>query len=101
MKTKLFLTAFVTLAATALYATDVPPVGSAAPDFSTPDANGKTASKPVTLEVGPPPPPLSIKTESLPQALQGFPYSAALEASGGVGPYSWSIDTGTLPEREG
>jgi hypothetical protein len=62
------------------------------------DANDKQASKPVTLEVGPPPPPLSIKTESLPQALQGFPYSAALEASGGVGPYSWSIDTGTLPD---
>src|SRR5436305_8134009 len=42
MKTKLLLTAFTTLAASALYATDVPPVGSAAPDFSTPDANGKT-----------------------------------------------------------
>jgi peroxiredoxin len=42
MKTKLLLTAFTTLAASALYATDVPPVGSAAPDFSTPDANGNT-----------------------------------------------------------
>jgi Putative Ig domain len=62
------------------------------------DANDKQASKPVTLEVGPPPPPLSIKTDSLPQALQEFPYSAALEGSGGVGPYSWSIDTGALPD---
>jgi peroxiredoxin len=42
MKTKLLLTAFTTLVASALYATDVPPVGSAAPDFSTPDASGKT-----------------------------------------------------------
>ena len=42
MKTKLLLTAITTLAAAALYASDVPPVGSAAPDFSAPDANGKT-----------------------------------------------------------
>ena len=44
MKTKLILTAITTLAAGALYAADVPPVGSAAPDFSAPDANGKTQS---------------------------------------------------------
>jgi peroxiredoxin len=34
------LTSFITIAA--LYATDVPPVGSAAPDFSLADSNGKT-----------------------------------------------------------
>jgi putative Ig domain-containing protein len=62
------------------------------------DANDRQASKPVTLEVGPPPPPLSIKTDTLPQALQGLPYSAALEASGGVGPYTWKIDSGVLPD---
>jgi peroxiredoxin len=44
MKTKLILTAITTLAAGALYAADIPPVGSAAPDFSAPDANGKTQS---------------------------------------------------------
>ena len=44
MKTKLILTAITTLAASALYAADVPPVGGAAPDFSAPDANGKTQS---------------------------------------------------------
>jgi peroxiredoxin len=44
MKTKLLLTAITTLAAGALYAADVPPVGSAAPDFSAPDATGKTQS---------------------------------------------------------
>src|ERR1700760_4595934 len=43
MKTKLLLTAITTLAAGALYA-EVPPVGSAAPDFSAPDAGGKTRS---------------------------------------------------------
>jgi AhpC/TSA family len=44
MKTKLLLTAITTLAAGALYAADIPPVGSAAPDFSAPDTNGKTQS---------------------------------------------------------
>ena len=44
MKTKLFLTAITAFAAGALYAADVPPVGGAAPDFSAPDANGKTQS---------------------------------------------------------
>ena len=44
MKIKLLLTAITTLAAGALYAADIPPIGSAAPDFSAPDANGKTQS---------------------------------------------------------
>ena len=44
MKTKLILTAVTTLAAGALYAADIPPVGSTAPDFAAPDANGKTQS---------------------------------------------------------
>jgi len=62
------------------------------------DNAGRQARKPLAIEVGPPPPPLSIRTESLPQALQGLPYSASLEASGGVGPYSWNIETGALPD---
>src|SRR5258707_182403 len=44
MKTKLILTAITAVASGVLYAADVPPVGSAAPDFSSPDANGKTQS---------------------------------------------------------
>src|SRR5213594_736797 len=44
MKTKLILTAITVVASGVLYAADVPPVGSAAPDFSAPDANGKTQS---------------------------------------------------------
>ena len=62
------------------------------------DAQDKQASKPLTVEVGPPPPPLAIKTDSLPQALQGLSYNAALEASGGIGPYTWKIDSGVLPD---
>ena len=44
MKTKLLLTAVIAFVTSALYAADVPPVGSAAPDFSAPDASGKTQS---------------------------------------------------------
>ncbi|HSE96724.1 MAG TPA: putative Ig domain-containing protein [Blastocatellia bacterium] len=62
------------------------------------DATGKQASKSLTIEVGPPPPPLAIMTEVLPSALQGLPYSARLEAGGGAPPYSWSIESGLLPD---
>src|SRR5438552_5799447 len=41
---KLLLIAITALVTGALYAADVPPVGSAAPDFSVPDTNGKTHS---------------------------------------------------------
>jgi hypothetical protein len=61
------------------------------------DTTDKLASSPFTIEVGPPPPPLAIRTETLPQALQGLPYSAALEAFGGIGPYTWTIESGALP----
>jgi peroxiredoxin len=44
MNTKTILTIFTSLVATAVFAFDPPPVGSAAPDFSLTDAKGKTHS---------------------------------------------------------
>jgi len=44
MKTKLLLTAITAFVGSVLYAADVPPVGTAAPDFSVLDTNGKTQS---------------------------------------------------------
>jgi peroxiredoxin len=44
MNTKITLAAFTSLVATAAFALEPPPVGSAAPDFSLPDASGKTHS---------------------------------------------------------
>jgi peroxiredoxin len=44
MKTKLILTALAIFVARAIYAIDVPPVGSSAPDFSLTDAKGKAHS---------------------------------------------------------
>jgi len=42
-------------------------------------------------------PPVVITTQSLPGGCQNAPYSAMLEASGGVAPYTWSIASGSLP----
>jgi peroxiredoxin len=44
MKSPIVLLTAASFIATALFAADVPPVGSAAPEFSLPDANGKTHS---------------------------------------------------------
>src|ERR1700686_1012610 len=44
MKTRLLITAITAFIGSALYAAEVPPVGSAAPEFSAPDAKGKTES---------------------------------------------------------
>ena len=44
MNTKILLSVVTSLIATAVYAFDPPPVGSAAPDFSLPDAKGGTHS---------------------------------------------------------
>lgn len=62
------------------------------------DSGDKQARKPLTLEIAPPPPPLAIRTDVLPQALLGLPYNAKLEPSGGLGPYVWNIETGILPD---
>jgi len=39
-----------------------------------------------------------ITTTSLPGGVEGHPYSQALQVSGGVAPYTWSIATGKLPD---
>lgn len=41
--------------------------------------------------------PLAVTTSSLPAATVGSFYSRTLTASGGVGPYSWSISSGAFP----
>ena len=44
MNKKLALTVFTSLIATAIFALEPPPVGSAAPEFALPDAKGETHS---------------------------------------------------------
>lgn len=62
------------------------------------DSRGKKATKTLAIEVGPPPPPLEITTQTLPSGTQSLLYSAKLEAGGGIAPYSWSLDAGLLPD---
>ncbi len=59
---------------------------------------GCGATTPTTSVTPPPPPPaqLVITVSSLPNGNIGQPYSAALSASGGQAPYTWSI-RGQLP----
>ncbi len=40
---------------------------------------------------------LVIFTDSLPEGFLGKPYSAQLQASGGILPYTWNVVSGTLP----
>lgn len=42
-------------------------------------------------------PPAVIATTALPGAVTGTPYSAKLEATGAVAPYSWTVSGGALP----
>lgn len=56
----------------------------------------KAVYKDMTLLVHPAP-NLAITTASLPQAVLGENYTAALTGSGGFGAYSWSIKSGALP----
>jgi hypothetical protein len=39
-----------------------------------------------------------MQTNSLPGGTAGTPYTAALTATGGVGPYNWQVSGGTLPQ---
>lgn len=41
--------------------------------------------------------PPSILTQTLPNGNSGQAYSQALQATGGVTPYTWSLDSGSLP----
>ncbi|PYS33648.1 MAG: hypothetical protein DMG14_31320, partial [Acidobacteria bacterium] len=59
------------------------------------DSASQTASKLLSITINAA--PISIMTGSpLPPATVGGVYSVTLGASGGVGPYSWSITAGTL-----
>ena len=65
--------------------------------FEVSDANNKTASSTnLSLKVNPAAPPV-VKTTSLPAGSVGTAYAANLQASGGKGPYAWSVQSGALP----
>ena len=41
--------------------------------------------------------PLSVQTSAIPAVVTGFQYSASLNATGGIGPYTWSAPSNSLP----
>jgi Putative Ig domain len=53
-----------------------------------------TKSTPASLELVPPP---SVITTSLPNGAGGTAYTATLQESGGIAPFSWSVASGSLP----
>lgn len=55
-------------------------------------ANAATANLSITINTT-----LTITTTSLPGGSVSNPYSATVQASGGVTPYTWSVTSGTLP----
>src|SRR4029077_5694229 len=44
-------------------------------------------------------PPLAITTASLPNGTIENQYSQPIQASGGVGPFQWTVSSGTLPHN--
>ena len=60
----------------------------------------KAATAVISIEVAAsptPPPGLALTTTSLPDANEGSPYTATLQASGGKLPYQWKVAAGSLP----
>jgi uncharacterized protein YhjY with autotransporter beta-barrel domain len=73
------------------------PTGNGASTFTigATDANGNTGSRPYNLNVGSS--SLALNPPALPNGTQATPYSQTVTASGGTGPYTYSISSGALP----
>ncbi len=69
-------------------------------DSTQPSSQSAMATLSIKISTPPPatPAPLAITTSSLPGGTTGSAYpSTALQASGGVSPYAWSLSSGTMP----
>jgi uncharacterized repeat protein (TIGR01451 family) len=75
------------------------PTASGASSFTVQAADSEspaeTATQALTLTVNQP--PVVVSTTALPGGTVGVAYSQQLAASGGVAPYSWSVEGGSLP----
>ena len=58
------------------------------------DSTGAPGSKAFSIRIAN---PVSITTTSLPGGTVGVQYSRSLAATGGVTPYTWSVDSGAMP----
>jgi hypothetical protein len=65
--------------------------------FQVTDSTGNAANATLIIIVSPEPPPPSVVTNSLPTGTVGTAYSWAVQATGGTTPYTWELQSGTLP----
>ena len=68
--------------------------GTFAATFVATDRSGATASQGCGFTIAP---PLTVNTLSISDASQSSPYAQTLFASGGKGPYVWTLTAGSLP----
>jgi subtilisin family serine protease len=62
------------------------------------DSQAQTDTQDLQIDVAPAPvPPPTITTTTLPGGTVGQPYSQTLHATEGTTPYTWSLDSGSLP----
>ena len=62
------------------------------------DSLSQTDTQALSIEVAPaPPPPVTVSTTSLPGGTVGQAYSETLAATGGTPPFTWTLDSGSLP----
>lgn len=75
------------------------PTGTGAATFTVQatDSLSQTATESLTITVNAAP-QLAITTTALPEANEGAPYFATLDAEGGTVPYTWSVSSGSLPD---
>ena len=65
-----------------------------ATDASNPDRT--SGFVPMSIQIGAQ--PVTINTNSVPDAVRGVAYNTPLSASGGTGTYSWTLSSGALPD---
>jgi hypothetical protein len=70
--------------------------GAAAVTFGISDSNSPPVTSSVTLTVSVET-TLGIEVQPLPTGIDGNAYNATLSATGGTGPYTWTLQSGTLP----
>ena len=76
--------------------TPIAPAGTFPFTVRVQDTSGQQDTKDLSVRVTPTSPP-QITTTSLPEGRIGQPYSARVQATGGIGALAWAVSAGTLP----